>query len=105
MLDFNADPPVWLTSLTMTLARSHLASVSFLDSILFAGGKNETDLVNPIVYPNDQVEYFFDGTIVDTNQRLSVPRFDLSGAGLSMLVDQTVYVALTSPMADPPNVH
>jgi len=91
VMDFNADPPVWLPSLTMTLARSHLASVSFIDSILFAGGKNETGLVNPIVYPNDQVDYFLDGAIVDTNQRLSKPRFDLSGAGLSILLDQTVF--------------
>ena len=65
--------------------------------MLFAGGKNETG--RPIIVnTNDQVDYFLltgsNGTIVDTNQRLSLPRFDLSGAGLSMLVDQTVYVAL-----------
>ena len=83
----------------MTLARSHLASVSFADSMLFAGGKNETGRYpSIIVNTNDQVDYFLlagsNGTIVDTNQRLSLPRFDLSGAGLSMLVDQTVYVAL-----------
>ena len=99
MLDFNADPPVWLPSQTMTLARSHLASIAFADSVLLAGGKNETGTYpSYIVHTNDQVDYFFltgsNGTIFDTNQRLSLPRFDLSGAGLSMLVDETVYVSL-----------
>ncbi len=88
---------------------SSLASVAFADSMLFAGGKNETARTPIIINPFDQVDYFLfsgnsNGTIVDTEQRLSVPRWDLSGAGLSMLVDQTVYVALPSPITVPTNV-
>ncbi len=68
--------------------------------MLFAGGKNETARTPVVISPFDQVDYFLfsgnsNGTIVDTNQRLSVPRWDLSGAGVSMLVSQTMYVALT----------
>jgi hypothetical protein len=95
LLDLNADPPQWLPSQTMTVARASLTSAAFQDSVLFAGGKNET---GSIIQPSDIVNYFLfsgsNGTIVDTNQRLSVPRYDLTGAGLSILTDAAVYVTL-----------
>ncbi len=79
----------------MTVARASLTSAAFQDSVLFAGGKNET---GSIIQPSDIVNYFLfsgsNGTIVDTNQRLSVPRYDLTGAGLSILTDAAVYVTL-----------
>ncbi len=106
LLDLNADPPQWLPSQAMTVARASLTSAAFQDSMLFAGGKNET---GSIIQLSDKVDYFLfsgsNGTIVDTNQRLSVPRYDLSGAGLSMLVGQTVYVEFILPISVPPNVH
>ncbi len=96
VLDLNANPPVWKMSQTMTVARAFLASASFTDSMLFAGGKSESGLAPPtIVTAYNQVDYFFDGQILGVQQNLSKPRFDLSGAGVTVRIADSECVNCT----------
>jgi hypothetical protein len=88
VLDLNPTTPVFIDSKKMTVARAFLASAGFQDTMLFAGGKFET---GKIVNALGQVDYFYSGVIIDTQQNLSVPRFDLAGAGLSLIFDGTTY--------------
>ena len=80
----------------MTMARAFLASASFKDSMLFAGGKYEYgSIVTPTVVALNQVDFFYllpgsNGTIFPV-QNLTTPRFDLSGTGLSVFFEETVF--------------
>ncbi len=98
ILDLSPDTPQFLQQgQQMTVARAFLASVSFQDSMLFGGGKSEVGIQTPVVTAYGQVDYFLftgsgsNGSIVDTQQNLSTPRFDLSGAGLSVLQQDATY--------------
>ena len=98
ILDLGPDTPQFFQQgQQMTVARAFLASVSFQDSMLFGGGKSEVGIQSPVVTAYGQVDYFLftgsgsNGTIVDTQQNLTTPRFDLSGAGLSVLQQDDTY--------------
>lgn len=107
VLDLNPDIPVFIASQQMTVARAFLASASFQDSMLFAGGKNESGVIKPIIVTAlGQVDYFLfsgdQGQIVDTKMLLSSPRFDLAATGLSAIYSDTVYTP--PPPLRSPNV-
>ena len=101
VLDLNPDSPVFLSSMQLTVARAFLASASFPDSMLFAGGKNESKQSFTAL---GQVDYFQCSTfnqcsIVDTGKLLSSPRFDLAAAGLSVILSDTTYTPPSPPPA------
>jgi hypothetical protein len=106
VLDLNPDIPVFLSSKQMTVARAFLASASFQDSMLFAGGKNESGLIKPVtITALGQVDYFLfsgnQGLIVNTGMQLSLPRFDLAAAGLSVIYSDTTFTT-PPPSPSPP---
>jgi hypothetical protein len=93
VLDLNPVVPVFQSTKQMTTARAFLASASFVDSMLFAGGKFESGLVPPIITTVvGQVDYFDNGVIVPS-QNLSKPRWELSGAGLIVRVADQIECA------------